>query len=76
MYLANLTHAVALEALYCDSRRSWLLSYANEPGLYLMPRKRWLWALSQAVAEIAAGTGATTLLIDWDSEPEAGYPLN
>jgi hypothetical protein len=76
MYLANLTHALALEALYCDSRRSWLLSYGNEPGLYLMPRKRWFWALCQAVAEIAAGTGATTLLIDWDGEPEAGYPLN
>lgn len=77
MYLENLTHAIALEALYCDSRRSWLLSYGDEPELYLMPRKRWFWAFRQAVDEIATDTDTpTTLLIEWDAEPESRHVLN
>ncbi|HUY18572.1 MAG TPA: hypothetical protein VMV15_05035 [Candidatus Binataceae bacterium] len=77
MYLENLTNGIALEALYYDSRRSWLLAYGNRPELYLMPRQRWFWALRQAIDEIAAEIDSdATLLIDWDPEPDGHYLLN
>ncbi len=72
MFLENLIYGIALEALYCDSRRSWLLDFGYEPELWLMSRKRWWWAFQQAVEELASDPGSNArLVIDWDGEPES-----
>lgn len=45
----NFTAAVALEAMYCESRRSWLRHERNGPTLWRMARKHWFDALKRAV---------------------------
>ncbi len=71
MYLENLIYGIALEALYCDSRRSWLLNFEHEPELWLMSRKRWFGAFRRAIAELADGSDSNAnLIIVLDTEPE------
>ncbi|HUY19840.1 MAG TPA: hypothetical protein VNE82_10430 [Candidatus Binataceae bacterium] len=45
----HLTSAVALEAMYCESRRSWLHYERNGHTLWRMGRTHWLHALQRAV---------------------------
>jgi hypothetical protein len=71
MYITNLIEGIALEALYCDSRRSWVLNFGLEPELWLMSRKRWFRAFRQALDELANEPDSDArFVIDWDVEPE------
>jgi hypothetical protein len=45
----HLTSAVALEAMYCESRRAWLRYERNGHTLWRMARTHWLHALQRAL---------------------------